>query len=811
MVGQGTMVTSSSFAINSPTYADGMIFVALSGGRIQAFDAESLESLWVYTDPLGGQPNCPIAYCDGYIYTGFWNSETKQANFAGISVTDEDPTQTQEAKLAAWTYTHNGFYWAGAYACENFVLVTTDDGDSGYTTGYGSVLSLDPKTGVLLDQLKATNVGDLRSSVCYDPATDAYYFTSKGGDLYQVRTNEDGTFVEGSLNRLHLDNGGNDDNTPPMSTSTPVIHNGRAYIGVSGASQFGAYSGHNMTVVDLESFSIAYTVPTQGYPQTSGLLTTAYEDQDGYAYVYFFDNYTPGKLRVLRDKPGMTEVDHTYTTMETYNGDSGEVTIETGYVLFTPSGAQAQYAICSPIVDGEGNIYFKNDSAYMMRLSSRVTALEITRQPERTVYEIGETFDGAGMQVTALLANGMSEDEATWAAFAMATNIDFQNAGNDYQNTAWNWYDVSFTDGEPLTAEDTEITVSLDLTRLDIPGGPNWVFYQNRDGQTGQEWTCPTGTVNIDLKDGHVYGQPVWTWNDDFSAYAEFACTVNPRHEKLRLDAQVTSEITTGSSCLEGGVRTYTAKVVLDGVTYTDVRTQPIPADGHKLSAVAEVPAACTENGVKAHWVCSVCGKLFSDAEGKNETTLEALTIPALGHKTELVGAKAATCTEDGYTGDEVCTVCGETVKKGEVIPALGHKTQLVGAKAATCTEDGYTGDQVCTVCGETVKKGEVIPALGHKIKLVGAKEPTCTEDGYTGDEVCTICGEIVKKGEVIKATGHQYKDGKCTVCGAADPNYKPSVKTGDESNTALWVLVMASAAMLAAAVVVLPRKKHSR
>ena len=167
--------------------------------------------------------------------------------------------------------------------------------------------------------------------------------------------------------------------------------------------------------------------------------------------------------------------DSTYTTMETYNGDSGEVTIETGYVLFTPSGAQAQYAICSPIVDGEGNIYFKNDSAYMMRLSSRVTALEITRQPERTVYEIGETFDGAGMQVTALLANGMTRDVT------------------DY---------VKFT-AEPLTAEDTEITVSLDLTRLDIPGGPNWVFYQNRDGQAGQEWTCPTGTVNIDLKDGH--------------------------------------------------------------------------------------------------------------------------------------------------------------------------------------------------------------------------------------------------------------------------------------------------------------------
>ena len=149
-------------------------------------------------------------------------------------------------------------------------------------------------------------------------------------------------------------------------------------------------------------------------------------------------------------------------------------------------------------------------------------------------------------------------------------------------------------------------------------------------------------------------------------------------------------------------------------------------------------------------------------------------------------------------------------MKKGEVIPALGHKIKLVGAKAATCTEDGYTGDEVCTICGEIVKKGEVIKATGHDTEIVGAKEPTCTEDGYTGDVVCKTCGETVKKGEVIKATGHQYKDGKCTVCGAADPNYKPGVKTGDESNTALWIVMMASAALLAAAVVVLPRRKRT-
>ena len=229
---------------------------------------------------------------------------------------------------------------------------------------------------------------------------------------------------------------------------------------------------------------------------------------------------------------------------------------------------------------------------------------------------------------------------------------------------------------------------------------------------------------------------------------------------------------------------------------------ETLAADLHTETETVNAKAAtCTEDGYTGDVVCKACGKVITKGE----------VIPATGHDTEIVGAKEPTCTEDGYTGDEVCKTCGVTVKKGEVIPALGHKIKLVGAKEPTCTEDGYTGDEVCTICGEIVKKGEVIPALGHKIKLVGAKEPTCTEDGYTGDEVCTICGEIVKKGEVIKATGHQYKDGKCTVCGVADPNYKPGVKTGDESNTALWVLVMASAALLAAAVVVLPRKKHSR
>ena len=152
----------------------------------------------------------------------------------------------------------------------------------------------------------------------------------------------------------------------------------------------------------------------------------------------------------------------------------------------------------------------------------------------------------------------------------------------------------------------------------------------------------------------------------------------------------------------------------------------------------------------------------------------------------------------------------------GTLLAALelvGHNPELKNAKPATCTQDGYTGDEVCKVCGEVITKGEVIPATGHDTQLVGAKPATCTEDGYTGDEVCKTCGETVTKGEVVKATGHHYKDGKCTDCGAADPGYQPTqpgVKTGDESNTTMWIIVLVCAAALAVVLVIVSRKKRN-
>lgn len=463
----GDMAGTSSFAINGPTYADGILLVGLSNGRIQAFNAKTLESLWLYTDPMGGQPNCPITVLGDYAYTGFWNGEALGGSFVCVSLTDEDPTSTTEAKYATWRHEQDGgFYWAGAYACDDFVIVGTDDGDAQCSYLY----LLDPLTGKVLD-FKSGFDGDIRSTICYDSVTQAYYFTSKSGTFYRAKVEaQNGSYAITACDGLKLDNGANDPALPPMSTSTPVVYNGRAYIGVSGTGQFTQYSGHNITVIDLENWKIAYKVPTQGYPQTSGLLTTAYEQENGYVYVYFIDNYTPGTLRVLRDKPGQTAVD--YRTKESFSGQS----YYTPYAVFTPYDKQAQYAICSPIVDSDGTIYFKNDSGYLMAFGRSIEKIEVTKKPDKTQYKAGETFDKTGMVVTATLSDGSTRDVT----------------------------DMVSASSEPLTDGTTEITLQF---------GRNQTMYRNATANgekmtAGNKIAAITTTVQIRVGEGTV------TWGD---------------------------------------------------------------------------------------------------------------------------------------------------------------------------------------------------------------------------------------------------------------------------------------------------------
>ena len=60
--------------------------------------------------------------------------------------------------------------------------------------------------------------------------------------------------------------------------------------------------------------------------------------------------------------------------------------------------------------------------------------------------------------------------------------------------------------------------------------------------------------------------------------------------------------------------------------------------------------------------------------------------------------------------------------------------------------------------------------------------DANCTEAGFTA-EYCTNCGLILSF-EEISALGHTFKDGKCTVCGEADPGYKPAGEVTEKGDS---------------------------
>ena len=167
---------------------------------------------------------------------------------------------------------------------------------------------------------------------------------------------------------------------------------------------------------------------------------------------------------------------------------------------------------------------------------------------------------------------------------------------------------------------------------------------------------------------------------------------------------------------------------------------------------------------------------------------------PCTHENTELRGAKEATCTEPGYTGDTCCKDCNEKIADGEVIPALGHdwndgvittaptcenagvktitctrcketKTEAVNAtghtlvqipeKPATCTEPGHKAGTKCSVCGAILSGLEEIPAKGHAVVIDPAVEPTCTKTGLTEGKHCSVCNEVIVAQKIIPAKGH--------------------------------------------------------
>ncbi|MBR1692185.1 MAG: type I pullulanase [Lachnospiraceae bacterium] len=102
--------------------------------------------------------------------------------------------------------------------------------------------------------------------------------------------------------------------------------------------------------------------------------------------------------------------------------------------------------------------------------------------------------------------------------------------------------------------------------------------------------------------------------------------------------------------------------------------------------------------------------------------------------KIELRNAKAASCTEKGYTGDRYCTECGKVIETGTELAMTAHTWDNgTVTKQATATETGLK-QYTCLVCHTT--KNEVLAASGTQgdsTKTNSGKGSDQTDSGKTG------------------------------------------------------------------------------
>ena len=296
------------------------------------------------------------------------------------------------------------------------------------------------------------------------------------------------------------------------------------------------------------------------------------------------------------------------------------------------------------------------------------------------------------------------------------------------------------------------------------------VYYVARGGSLTPQGGS-TGTINFTymnagyIKNGYATQAVINDQNVVFTRYSTSG-SVQSTNTMTRLFAGHTHSYTlTGSvsaTCGTAGYRTYACAC---GDSYTET----IAASGHTEVTDAAVAATCTTAGKTEGKHCSVC----------NTVLVAQQTVAAKGHTNAAAvkeNEKAATCAVNGsYDSVVYCATCGVEISRNTVtVPATGAHVYATESsrKEATCTEDGY----VIMACGCGATQQTTLKASGHTEITVEGKAATCTETGLTEGRKCDVCGEVTVAQTETEALGHNYVDGKCTRCGAADPEYVAGV-----------------------------------
>ena len=188
----------------------------------------------------------------------------------------------------------------------------------------------------------------------------------------------------------------------------------------------------------------------------------------------------------------------------------------------------------------------------------------------------------------------------------------------------------------------------------------SWKLYGNNTGEDSN-WTLIQEVSNDEKLEDKNYAS--YDFKCEGSTYYKyFKWEITAIHKgnflqvgefELKLKTTCSHKNADGSSALGKAIETIEATCVEHGYTTHEcsICHSIVKVDNndelkkHTLTYVQKKDATCTATGKKEYWQCSVCNKLFSDANATTEITDAAsLDIPAKGHK---------------YNSEGTCTVCG--------------------------------------------------------------------------------------------------------------------------------------------------------
>ena len=464
---------------------------------------------------------------------------------------------------------------------------------------------------------------------------------------------------------------------------------------------------------------------------------------------------------------GVYAMSTTYTTAINFIGDTGMFKVESG--SFTKDYDEKADRLVFT-VNGEAALNTLSLKLAGMSVNSASYVLPITNNVTINIQSGNVTIN----QDAALLA-GVEVNIAEGAGLTVANgkNIYFYDSDEwNSDNFVWGpckFKSVAYAPGKAYNRSNNDLVDA----KMDVNGSVTAIgaIYTTKGGAN----ICSSNGTGKYIQQG-APGTATATYQ--YNANGNSAVTIPITAAKLH---NADGTYTETSSASAGDVINY-VNGVWGGeapteltVTFEANGSEEYPVEGTMApqSVTAKKDTALNANTFTRegynflNWNTAADGTGDSYADGATVNLTENTTLYAQwedNHSlTKVINKKDATCTEDGYTGDTVCAICGKEIIKGEAIEAKGHIEAIDAAVEPTCTEPGKTEGKHCSVCNEVLVAQEVIPATGHKEETIPGKEATCTDTGLTDGTRCSVCGTVIKAQEEIPAKGHSWNEGEIT------------------------------------------------